>query len=99
MTSGAEEATKRLRWHAQRLAEMINPKQYASVEVSQRGTGTSLIKQIIQAFLIWSTWLPSSEPFQEERLWHEAKYAINMAVEIGLRVPVPDDPDQLPTVS
>ncbi|BEI91186.1 uncharacterized protein CcaverHIS019_0400060 [Cutaneotrichosporon cavernicola] len=85
MTSGAEEATKRLRWHAQRLAEMINPKGYASVE-------------IIQAFLIWSTWLPSSERFQEERLWHEAKYAINMAVEIGLMIPVPDNPDQLATV-
>lgn len=40
--------------------------------------------QIVQAFLIWISWLPSSQPFQEERLWHETKYAINMAVELGV---------------
>ena len=37
------------------------------------------------------SWLPSSMPFQEERLWHETKYAINMAVELELGKPLAID--------
>ncbi|WVF71066.1 hypothetical protein IAT40_005863 [Kwoniella sp. CBS 6097] len=44
---GAEEATKRLRIHAQRLLEMVSRRGFASVEV-------------VQAFLIWVSWLPST---------------------------------------
>ncbi|WVW79025.1 hypothetical protein I302_100988 [Kwoniella bestiolae CBS 10118] len=75
LTPGAEQATKRLRIHAQRLSDMVSRRGFASVE-------------IVAAFLIWISWLPSSESFQEERLWHETKYAINMAVELGLARPV-----------
>ncbi|KAL0240463.1 hypothetical protein I308_106715 [Cryptococcus tetragattii IND107] len=78
LTAGAEEATKRLRIHTQRLADQISPRGFISVE-------------IVKAFLIWISWLPSSVPFQEERLWHETKYAINMGLELELSKPLPSD--------
>ncbi|GFZ43058.1 hypothetical protein JCM24511_00776 [Saitozyma sp. JCM 24511] len=80
LMSGAEQATKRLRYHAQKLSDEISRRGFASVEV-------------VQAFLVWVSWLPSSEPFQEERLWHETKFAINMAVELGLSEPSPSNFD------
>ncbi|KAK1927058.1 hypothetical protein DB88DRAFT_9665 [Papiliotrema laurentii] len=80
MTVGAEEATKRLRIHAQRLSELISRRRFASVE-------------IVQAFLIWISWLPSSHPFQEEKLWHETKFAINMAVELEIAKPRREEVD------
>lgn len=90
LTPGAEEATKRLRIHAHRLSEQISRRKFASVEVGvviPLHGPVQLIgwhDQIVQAFLIWISWLPSSVPLQEEKLWHETKFAINMAVELGL---------------
>lgn len=55
--------------------------------------------QIVKAFLIWISWLPSSVPFQEERLWHETKYAINMGLELELSKPLPSDLRDLGKVS
>jgi hypothetical protein len=91
MTVGAEEATKRLRIHAQRLSELISRRRFASVEVGHRDV-CQLI-QIVQAFLIWISWLPSSHPFQEEKLWHETKFAINMAVELEIAKPRREEVD------
>lgn len=46
------------------------------------------------------SWLPSSQPFQEEKLWHETKYAINMAVELEIaKPPLASDPEGVSEVS
>jgi len=89
LTVGSEQATRRLRIHAHRLSELISRRAFASVEVNPAITVPQLTTKIVQAFLVWISWLPSSQPLQEEKLWHETKFAINMAVELEVAKPRP----------